>query len=379
MHQSSISQGLSHSAALPGHSGAAVTSSAGIHPPKKEGHISRMAGTRGTATEKTAIQKTEAAVSKHENNLSRSSSASTGIQHERQEQRAEGTHVVLPGQIASSVETSTQTKPSLSIKISTDIPERGAVCVTTSPQTALPKVTKQPPFNLPTSQAQSGASYLKHSKFTWIKNQSSGGVEPKRGSSVSSSPGKVQAVTPKSGSKVGDLTGSSPSFPVNKRTPAKKLPRKLSPVIVNPKTSKYKWVSSSAGGQAKTSRKPLSPKALSQKGLEKGEVGRKLKPGTSPTAKLKRGIPCSSAASSPGSRYRWKAAGQRTPAAVTGGATAARRRSAFHWTPEKSNKSVKGGLVVTPALPQRASQPSSSPGGFKLRSRMKIIRRSAGR
>ncbi|GLD49488.1 zinc finger CCCH domain-containing protein 3 [Lates japonicus] len=232
-------------------------------------------------------------------------------------------------------------------------------------------VTKQPSLDITfqTSQAHVGGSFLKKSKFTWVKSQNVGGVEPRQGSSISIPTGKAVTVTPTSVLKAEVASGSSPSFTVSKRTPAKKLPRKLSPVTVAPKTSKYKWVSSSAGAQAKTSRKPLSPKALTlaQRALDKREATKKLRAPSTPSAKIKKAT-CSSLSS----RYRWKAGGQ----GASGAATAvARRRSAFHWTSEKSSKGVKGGLLVSP--PQRASVSSSSPGVFKLRSRMKIIRKSA--
>lgn len=277
-----------------------------------------------------------------------------------------------------------ETKSSLTSKTSTEtkrtVTTTTPVILTTGstmpPLAALSKVSEQPSINSTshTSQGQGGASFLKKSKFTWVKSQNVGGVEPKQASSISSPTGKAVAVASASVSKAGVASGSSPSFAVSKRTPAKKLPRKLSPVTVAPKTSKYKWVSSSAGAQAKFSRKSVSPK-----GLEKGEATKKLRAASAPSAKIKKGVAGSSTSASLSSRYRWKAGGQSTSAAVTGGATVARRRSAFHWTSEKSNKGVKGGLV-SPFVTQRSPLTlSSSPGGFKLRSRMKIIRKSASR
>lgn len=374
--------------------------------------MSSITGIMGVATEKKAIHtltKTVAAVSHNEDGQKGPSSTSRGIQHEEQQEKAEGRRALPPGRkVSSSSEASSsikanastslqnishlQIKPSLTSKTSTETKQTNPTTTsanvtagpTTPPHSALSVVSKQPSINLPTSQtsqAQVSAPFLKKSKFTWVKNQSTGGGEPRQRSSISSPTGKVVTVAPTSDSKGGVASGSSPSPALSKRTPAKKIPRKLSPVIVAPKTSKYKWVSSSAGAQAKTSRKPLSPKALTlaQRALEKGEATKKLKPGSTPPAKLKKGIVSSSSGSSLSNRYRWKAGGQRTTAAVTGGAAVARRRSAFHWTSEKSNKGVRGGLVVSPVLPQRASFPASSAGGFKLRSRMKIIRRSTSR
>ncbi|XP_067452359.1 zinc finger CCCH domain-containing protein 3 [Thunnus thynnus] len=407
VHQSSP-RALSHSTTLPSNSRRedtdrtkTATLSSGITEQKKDGHTSSITGVRGVATEKKAIHTfRKTAVSQLEDG--QKSSSSTGRGHEEQQQKAEGRCVVLPGRIASSsseapssIKANTTTtslqnisqlhiKPSMTSKTSTETKQ--TIPTTTSatpPHSALSKLSKQPSVNLPTSQtsqAQVSAPFLKKSKFTWVKNQSTGGGEPRQGSSISSPAGKVVTVAPVSGSKGGAASESSPIAAVSKRTLAKKLPRKLSPVIVAPKTSKYKWVSSSAGAQAKMSRKPLSPKALTlpQKVVEKGEAAKKLKPGSTPPVKLKKGtVSSSTTGSSLSNRYRWKAGGQRTTAAVTGGAAVARRRSAFHWTSEKSNKGVRGALVVSPTLPQRASFPSSSPGGFKLRSRMKIIRRSA--
>lgn len=284
-----------------------------------------------------------------------------------------------------------QIKPSLTSKTSsgtkptipTTTPPIHTTGNTIPPLSALSKVSKQP-STIPTShtsQGQASASFLRKSKFTWVKSRDVGGVAPKQASSVSSPTGKAVTVSPTSVSKAGVASGSSPSF-TSKRTPAKKLPRKLSPAAVASKTSKYRWVSSSAGAQARIPRKSPSPKALtlSQRALEKGEAPKKFRAASAPSAKIKKGITGSSPNSSLSSRYRWKAGGQSTSAAATGGTAVARRRSAFHWTSEKSSKGVKGGLVVSPSITQRTSlTPSSSPGGFKLRSRMKIIRKSASR
>ncbi|XP_062280847.1 mucin-5AC-like [Scomber scombrus] len=396
VHQSS-SQGLSNSTALPsqsrGEDGAltkTATLPSGFTQLKKEGNIGSI------ATINKVVQTSRKKETQQEEGQKGSSSAGKGIQHEEQKL----SDVVLPGKkVLTSIKTNPTTtttslqkitqlqiKPSLTSKATTEtkqtIPTTASANLTTipttpPPQSALSKVSKQPPVNPPksqTSHAKVGAPFLPKSKFTWVKNQSKGGGEPKLGSSISS-PAKVVTVAQTSGLKGGV---SSPSAAVSKKTPAKKLPRKLSPVIVAPKTSKYKWVSSSAGAQARTLRKPLSPKAVThpQRALEKGEATKKLKPGSTPPAKLKKGVLVSPSGSSLSTRYRWKAGGQKTSTAVTGGAAVTRRRSAFHWTSERSNKGVKGGLVVSPTLPQRASVPSSSPGGFKLRSRMKIIRRS---
>ncbi|KAE8294591.1 Zinc finger CCCH domain-containing protein 3 Smad-interacting CPSF-like factor [Larimichthys crocea] len=311
------------------------------------------------------------------------------------QKKSESSHEVLPGkkvsapsEVSSSVKanslTSLQSKPSLTSKTSTEIKQTvnttTPVILTagkTGPSlSAASKVLKQASINPTshTSQGQVSASFPKKSKFTWVKSQNVGGVEPTQASSMSSPTGKAVAVAPASVSKTGGATGSSPLFAANKRTPAKKLPRKLSPVTVAPKTSKYKWVSSSAGAQAKISRKLLSPKALtlSQRALEKGEATKKLKAASAPSAKIKKGTAGSPNSSSLSSRYRWKAGGQSTSAGLTGGA--ARRRSAFHWTSEKSSKALRSRMKIIrkPANSCGGSEKGISPSAVKYSPRSRI-------
>ncbi|XP_040897044.1 zinc finger CCCH domain-containing protein 3 [Toxotes jaculatrix] len=395
----SSSQPVSHSISLPSHSRGeesvrtkTAALSSGTAQQKKEGHVSRITGIRegtakGPSTDVLHKRGEGPAVSQHQDGKGGSISTGTGFQ-----QKADSRYVVLPrkidsgsSEVPSSVKTKTsaslqstskvQIKPSLTSKTSTVTKQTPAIPTTgnaTLHLSALSKEAKQPSLQSQSSQAQVNQSFLKKSKFTWVKSQSVGGVESRQGSSISLQTAKTVTVAPTSVSKAEVASGSSPSFTISKRTPAKKLPRKLSPVTVAPKTSKYKWVSSSAGAQAKMSRKPLSPKTLSlaQRALEKGETTKKLRSPSTPSAKIKK-----AASSSLSSRYRWKAGGQNTTGVATAGVAVARRRSAFHWTSEKSNKGVKG--VVSPSLPQRVSFPSSSPAGYKLRSRMKIIRKSA--
>ncbi|XP_023284750.1 zinc finger CCCH domain-containing protein 3 [Seriola lalandi dorsalis] len=408
----SSSQPVSRSISLPSHSRGEESHrtktsalSSGIVQQKKEEHVSSITGIIEDATKKTptdTLRKRgeEAALSQRKDGKGSSSSTGTSLQHEtghRQTQefqrKTESSRVALPGkmvigssEVPSSLKTNTltkqrssevQIKPPLTSKteskLTPAIPTTGNTALPLSAQFKIAKKTS-PDLTSQTRLAQVSTSFMKKSKFTWVKSQNVGGVESRQGSSISSFTGKAVTVAPTSVSKAGVASGSSPSLTISKRTPTKKLPRKLSPVTVAPKTSKYKWVSSSAGVQAKVSRKPLSPKALTlaQRALEKGEATKKLRAPSTPSAKIKK-------ATSPSlsSRYRWKAGGQTTSGAATAGAAVARRRSAFHWTSEKSNKGVKGGLVVSPSLHQRASLPSSSLGGFKLRSRMKIIRKSA--
>ncbi|XP_059197137.1 zinc finger CCCH domain-containing protein 3 [Centropristis striata] len=199
------------------------------------------------------------------------------------------------------------------------------------------------------------ASFLKKSKFTWVKSQSVG-AGPKL-SSPAPSPRGTSSSSPRGSS-------SSPLSSM-RRTPAKKTVRRLSSVSPASRTSRYRWVSSSSSSSgAKTPRRPPAP---SQRAQEKGGEGpRRLRVASTPSPKIKKGSGSGSGSgSSLSSRYRWKAGGQVTVA--TG------RRSAFTWTPG----GVKGGLAVPPSgASSSSSSSSSSPAGFKLRSRMKIIRRS---
>ncbi|TDH08909.1 hypothetical protein EPR50_G00103010 [Perca flavescens] len=413
LHQSS-SYGVSYSTSLPsnsrGEESARITTSSGIPQQKREGHTNSIAGRVAAKKENAdAVRKTGAAVSQYEGGTGDSSSTGTTTAqreplHGRTQDlqgRTESSRDVLPenrvsgssvvrSSVRADASTSLQSsppaliKPSLSSKTGTETkPTITTPAVfmagNTAPPLSVSKVSKQPSVKPTshTSRGQVSASVLKKSKFTWVKSRNVGGVDPPQASPVSSPKGKALAVAPASVSKAGVASGSSPLC-TNKRTPGKKLPRKLSSISVAPKTSKYRWVSSSAGAQAKVPRKSPSPKALapSPRALEKGEVTKKLRAASTPSAKMRKGIAGSSTNSSTSSRYRWKAGGPSTSPAAAAGTAVARRRSAFHWTSEKSNKGVKG--VALPSVSQRSSfMPSSSPSGFKLRSRMKIIRRSA--
>uniref|UniRef100_A0A3Q0RDR4 Zinc finger CCCH domain-containing protein 3 n=1 Tax=Amphilophus citrinellus TaxID=61819 RepID=A0A3Q0RDR4_AMPCI len=384
----STSSSVHHSHSMPLSSCSAgtktATLSSGTSQLKKKEPISSMMEIRGVATER-----------KNTDALGKPGSVAEFNRHKGlQEQKAGASFKVSSSAITSASaiqQSSSQVKitPSLTSKTRTD-PQQ--IVAKTSPSTvtaakttpALPALStalQETSSNLSSqsSKAQGSASYSKKSKFTWVKGQSAGGVELKPVSSISS----LSAVAaPTSLSKAAVATGSPSSFAVTKRTPAKKLPRRPSLVTVAAKTSKYRWVSS-AGAQAKISRKPPSPKplTLAQRALDRGEATRKVKPGSSPSVKLKKGTAASSTGSSQSSRYCWKAGGQNTSVVGAAGSTPTRRRSAFHWTAEKSNKGSKGGLSVSLSLPQRtslssSSSSSSSPGGFKVCSRMKIIRRS---
>ncbi|XP_076010633.1 zinc finger CCCH domain-containing protein 3 [Genypterus blacodes] len=219
------------------------------------------------------------------------------------------------------------------------------------------------PFNLnPSSRpstAQLHTSLQKQSKFIWVKSQNTAAAGHTQAGSCSQDTGKAASAGP---------TLSPPPSAISRRITKK--PRKLSPVIALPKTSKYKWVSS----QTRSSRKPLSPKiALAQKALEKGENIKKLRAASSLSPKGRKGAMGSFCSTR--SRYSWKAGEESVSGAAAG---AARRKSAFHWTSEKSHRGMRAGHAVASVVSPRSFHPAfcSSPGGFKLRSRMKIIRRS---
>ncbi|XP_029905877.1 zinc finger CCCH domain-containing protein 3 isoform X2 [Myripristis murdjan] len=417
-------RGVSHSTSLPSDSqrGEAnktktATLSSQIAPGEKEERLSniRIVATGRASTD--ILGKTGKGAPESGREDGRRGSSLTGsnvrqegpvIQTPAFQQKAEGRNVVLlakknSASLPSSVTTSAsmsvqsssqlQVKPCIPGKTNTESKPRVVITTTanvtgssaTPPVSALSNASQTFSCNLKsyTSPAQVSTSTLKQSKFTWVKNQNTGAAGSTQDRFVTQASGKSVSAASTSLSNAGVAGGSSPSSITSRRTPVKKLPRRLSLVIGAPRTSKYTWVSSTAGGQAKLSRKPLSPRSLAvtQRALEKGDATKKFRPASAQSTKMRKGIAASSScstSSSLSSRYRWKAGGHSASGAVAGGVTVARRGSAFHWTSEKNNKSVKGGFGVSPSTPQRASvQPSPSPGGFKLRSRMKIIRRAA--
>lgn len=372
--------------------------------------------TRGVETEKQntdTLTITGMAVSEHGSKKGAPNSSATSVQHkalpkwtQESYHKAKEKHVVLPEkkvgvspEALTSVKASTsaslkssrqlQAKVSPTGEISTEtkrtINPSTATGITVPPPATPPKVSKQPSGNLASrsSHCQVSTSFLKSSKFTWVKSQNVGGAEHRQASGMPSSPVKAVTASAVSVSKVGVSSGSFPTASLSKRTPAKKSIRKLNPVAVAQKTSKYKWVSSSAGAQAKISRKSVSPKSptLLLRAMEKVETSRKARTALASTVKFRKEIAASRATPSLSNRYRWKAGGQSTPAAMTAGAIVSQRRSTiWHWTSGKNNKGLRGGHVTSLSLAQRTSHlPSSSPGAFKLRSKMKIIRKSVSR
>lgn len=212
---------------------------------------------------------------------------------------------------------------------------------------AAPKSSKQPSVS-PSGHGghrQTSKSVSPVSKFVWVKTQNVNGLEPQHSSSVPQT--GTDPPAPKPGAE------GTVASPVWRKTPGRKPPRRPAQVSVSPKTSKYKWVSS----QSKPSRKPL-PSKLPPPQKAPETDGKTAKTAATSAAKARR----EGATSWRSSHYSWRA--------VAAAGTAAPRRSSFYWTPEK--RRVSPGTLPCPP-------PSSSPGPFKLHSRMKIIRRSANR
>lgn len=374
-----------------------TTSSLGVSPHKKEGHVSSVTQIREEVKKGTAVSKHEEGKVGSGSTLAQCEMLQTQIQ--KSQLRPESVGAVLPekksiesSDVPSLVKVSTiaslQNKPSLVSR--THCETKSMITTTTSdvhtmaPLGALPRISKHP-FGHLTSYSinrQDSATLSKKSKFIWVKSQNVGAVEPKQASCVPSSAVKGVTASPMSFSKAGAASGSSHVSTVNKRAPAKKPLRRPSSVSANLKSSKYKWVSSTVGGQTKISRKSVLPKHLTfpQRSQEKGEATKKVRAVSTPSTKIRKEVTDSWATSSSSNRYRWKAGGQSPAQAVTTGATVSRRRSAFHWISDKSNRGVRGGLGGPSFISNRTlTLPSSSHTVFKIRSRMKIIRKTANR
>ncbi|CAG5862980.1 unnamed protein product [Menidia menidia] len=319
---------------------------------KKEGHINKRTGLEGAGRKKLNSDP-QPAVLQHKDEKQGVTDTILQVQQRPEGSQKESMSAISPIKPPLTTKTNDKTSQVMTTQSSTTL-----TAGTFTPAPPAPP-TKHPSCEASTQNSQVNASFLTKSKFTWVKSQNTKKGEPKQ---VAPAKAEVPASSP-----------SSSTF--SKKTPPKKMARKLSPVGTAPKTSKYKWVSA-AGAQARTPRKPASPKNSTPplRSLEKGDAAKKLKSASAPSLRIKKGIGSSSSGSSLGSRYRWKAGGQNNPGGGAGAAAATGRRSAFHWTAEKSSRGMKAGLVP-PYLPQRTHPPFSSPGGFKLRSRMKIVRR----
>lgn len=229
-----------------------------------------------------------------------------------------------------------------------------------APAAAVATLSKPPPSDppAPSSHHQTSKPSSKSSKFRWVKSQN---VEAEVQRSSRVAPPAAKTVKPFPSSTTGPESTVAAS--VCKKTPGKKMSQGRLPT----KTSQYKWVSSTAP-QPKVPRKPPSPKVPPppHKAPEAGGIPKRVKAAPASPATNKKEV----ATSSRSSRYSWKAA-------AAGGA-ALRHRASFYWTPEKRSRGVRGGASPGGLRTSLSSPPlsSSSPGAFKLRSRMKIVRRS---
>ncbi|XP_037105224.1 zinc finger CCCH domain-containing protein 3 isoform X1 [Syngnathus acus] len=352
-----------HGASLPSEKSDASkppTASSKMAPHKKKGQKETLsAGIENVATERRGGCKTTVAVP-----------PSVLLVQSTQQQGLVKQSVVPPGPKARADPARFQNQPILNSQadvIETQRPDRQQQ-VGQSASSSPSKVPQQAFREQPLPRSRQATGGQTKSKFTWVKNQS---FQSQPSGSVYSQAN--QDVDSTSGAKASLLGASSLASPLPKQTPAKKA-RKQNPVVAGPRASKYKWVSSSTGLQAKTLRKSTSPKTLSgdQRAVEKGEAIKKLKSGSFTTTKLKRGC-ASSSTSFLSSRYHWKAAVSRSP--VAGARAEALRRSTFVWLAAKHHRGAKKGPLYS-HLGQGVSI-QSSPNSFKLRSRMKIIRKSA--
>ncbi|KAL1272777.1 hypothetical protein QQF64_028639, partial [Cirrhinus molitorella] len=213
----------------------------------------------------------------------------------------------------------------------------------------------------------------KRSQFTWVKSQET--VNTKN---------THKPVTP----------GSSPGTATVKRVSSsnKKVSRKPNLSLGAPKTSKYTWVSSSCSSSTavkpststKMPRKPLSPKSLkvpvktSQGGLEGLKKEKRCATTLTSLSKKPKATGASTTAGH-ASRYRWKAAGQNTTANTSSSTSRTiHKGTVYRWTANKNGqKGEKGSALSLNATHMNPSTTMLSLGAFKLRSRTKIIRRSA--
>ncbi|XP_062853177.1 zinc finger CCCH domain-containing protein 3 isoform X2 [Trichomycterus rosablanca] len=199
---------------------------------------------------------------------------------------------------------------------------------------------------------QAASSPNKSSRFTWVKNQNS-----KQSTSTVSAP------------------AAPPAVAVQTHSSNRKRCRRLSLSSGAPKISKYSWVSTSCSSStgakvpAKLPHKPLSPKSPKV-------PGKTIKEKLASTPLSSKRLKVNGGASTPhlgqASRYRWKAVAAASPVAVcTSTPKSSRKGSAYQWTAKREEKN--SGLL--PSRVQHCTSTPPSSGGFRLKSRTKIIRR----
>ncbi|MGH0116184.1 UNVERIFIED_CONTAM: hypothetical protein FKN15_000111 [Acipenser sinensis] len=260
---------------------------------------------------------------------------------------------------------SSQTKPSALSSCSAKANAEGVLQADNKPQslTTLPS-------GVPLS-----ASPVKNSKYTWVKKPEQVLAEPSKARAGTSSTSAESTATPVSPHHhpTSGLTGNIFKRRAAAGHKSHKGPGQSARPLKAAKT-RYTWVSTTAHS-AKPNRKTLSPKAL--EGTQKGTKSLGLKKSvTPPVAKPSKKASASPKPSGTGSKYRWKAA--------TAGQAAAAAKPVFKWKSEQEN-----GTRGSPGSPGSGKPSSaehnatgasgdSSPSlsGYKLKSRMKIIRKN---
>ncbi|KAK6492122.1 zinc finger CCCH domain-containing protein 3-like isoform X1 [Huso huso] len=257
---------------------------------------------------------------------------------------------------------SSQTKPSALSSCSAKANAEGVLQADYKPQslTTLPS-------GVPLS-----ASPVKNSKYTWVKKPEQGLAETSKARAGTSSTSAESTATPVSPHHhpTSGLAGSIFKRRAAAGHKSHKGPGQSARPLKAAKT-RYTWVSTTAHS-AKPTRKTLSPKAL--EGTQKGTKSLGLKKSvTPPGAKPSKKASASPKPSGTGSKYRWKAA--------TAGQAAAAAKPVFKWKSEQENGTRGSPGSGKPRSAEhnatgasRDSSPSLS--GYKLKSRMKIIRKN---
>ncbi|XP_033854810.3 zinc finger CCCH domain-containing protein 3-like isoform X1 [Acipenser ruthenus] len=247
-------------------------------------------------------------------------------------------------------------------------------CAKANPEGVLQADNKPQSLTALPSGVPLSASPVKNSKYTWVKKPVQGLAEPSKaraGTSSTSAESTAMPVSPHHRPESG-LAGSIFKRRAVAGQKSHKGPGQSARPLKAAKT-RYTWVSTTANS-AKPSRKPLSPKAL--EGTQKAPKSLGLKKSvTPPGAKPSKKASTSPKPSGTGSKYRWKAA--------TAGQAAAAAKPVFKWKSEKEN-----GERGSPGSGQPSSAEHSATGasggsspslsGYKLKSRMKIIRKNSG-
>ncbi|XP_062411586.1 zinc finger CCCH domain-containing protein 3 [Sardina pilchardus] len=200
---------------------------------------------------------------------------------------------------------------------------------------------------------------LKKSQYHWVKSQQTGLKAP----ASSTTPTRPQS-TSFTQTSLKTAHSSSRTSPLSQQvsskraaSPSTQTPQRSVTSTGRPRTSKYTWVSHSTQttSAAKLARKPLSPRVLQALQSLPAADGARLRKG-----RTKGGAGAAAASQTRLSRYSWRAEGT-SPVA---------KGSVYRWTPQKE-KGLKAGALSPSSV--------ASPWGFKLRSRMKIIRRTPNR